>query len=358
MQQHLQILAGPTAFKHIQQYGLSAGDISSVFGASGAAKWLAIYGLDHAIFDRWFNGIDHKVHLFGTSVGAWKLAAAAQKNPGEALTALANAYVAQTYAPSPTMADVVAESQKILAAFLPKTALPQIFEHPNFHYHFGAVRCKGNLASDKSLALTLGLAKAFLQSRKGRRGLQSQVERVIFTDPRHPAPITARDGYKTETVALTSTNFFSALTASGSIPFVMPGVGNISGAQSGVYRDGGLLDYHPVPGYFWDHEGLVLYPHFYPYLKAGWFDKLYANRTASPSLLDKAIIIAPTQAYVDSLPYGRLSDRKDFKRFRGQDSERMRTWHEVMAHSHGLGEEFLQLVSSGDIATRVRRVGE
>ena len=140
MAQHLQILAGPTAFQHIQQHGLSAADISSVFGASGAAKWLAIYGLDHAIFDRWFSDIDHKVHLFGTSVGAWKLAAAAQTNPGEALTALANAYVAQTYAPSPTMADVVAESKKILAAFLPEDVLPQIFAHPNFHFHFGAVR--------------------------------------------------------------------------------------------------------------------------------------------------------------------------------------------------------------------------
>ena len=41
------IAAGPKALAHIRKHGLSPDDISAIFGASGAAKWLAIAGLDH-----------------------------------------------------------------------------------------------------------------------------------------------------------------------------------------------------------------------------------------------------------------------------------------------------------------------
>ena len=49
----LVIQAGPDAYAKIQRDGLQAEDIAAVFGASGAAKWLGIYGLDSAIFSRW-----------------------------------------------------------------------------------------------------------------------------------------------------------------------------------------------------------------------------------------------------------------------------------------------------------------
>jgi hypothetical protein len=355
----LQVLAGPRAFQHIRQHGLSPQHIGSVFGASGAAKWLAIYGLDQAIFSRWLCNTEQlkaeqPIHLFGTSVGAWKLAAAAQRDPQSALTALANAYVAQSYGRKATMDDVVTESKRILAAFLPPEKFTEILQHPVYRFHFGAVRCVGGLGSEKAYRLGGSLAKAFWRSRKGRNALQRQVQRVVFSDPRQQAPLASNDGYKTESVALTTDNFYPAITASGSIPFVMPGVRDIPGAKPGVYRDGGLLDYHPVPGYFWQDNKLVLYPHFYPYLKPGWFDKFYSQRVASRELLDNVIILAPTQAFVDSLPFQRISDRKDFKRFRGRNEERQEIWHKVMVQSHYLGEEFLQLVNSGDIASQVQ----
>src|SRR5690606_2267798 len=51
-----------------------------------------------------------------------------------------------------------------------------------------------------------------------------------------------------------------ALLASGSIPMVMEAVRDIPGASEGVYRDGGLLDYHlDLP---WRAPGGVLYPPF------------------------------------------------------------------------------------------------
>jgi hypothetical protein len=44
-------------------------DISAIFGASGAAKWLAIAGLDHKIFAQFMTQRTAKtpVDLFGTS---------------------------------------------------------------------------------------------------------------------------------------------------------------------------------------------------------------------------------------------------------------------------------------------------
>ena len=46
----LTLAAGPVALKHIREHGLRPDDVGTIFGASGAAKWLAIAGLDKAIF--------------------------------------------------------------------------------------------------------------------------------------------------------------------------------------------------------------------------------------------------------------------------------------------------------------------
>ena len=46
----LVIAAGKTALAHIRRNGLSPADIRAIFGASGAATWLAIAGLDHKLF--------------------------------------------------------------------------------------------------------------------------------------------------------------------------------------------------------------------------------------------------------------------------------------------------------------------
>jgi len=42
--QDLVIAAGPSALKHIRENGLSPNDISTIFGASGAAKWWPLLG--------------------------------------------------------------------------------------------------------------------------------------------------------------------------------------------------------------------------------------------------------------------------------------------------------------------------
>lgn len=350
----LKLLAGPRAFAQIRNQGLAPEDISAVFGASGAAKWLTIYGLDRAIFSDWLALSSHPVDLFGTSVGAFKLAAAAQRDPAAALTVLADAYIAQQYVGSVTAAQIALETRRILAAFLPSDAVTDILQNPRYNYHCASVRCLGMLADHRPSAQKLAMLKAFVLALGGRKFHQQTFERVIFHSGATVHDYAGRDGFTTHRVALTPSNFVPAILSSGSIPVLMPGVTGIDGAPSGVYRDGGLLDYHAVPTNVTEiQQGLVLYPHFYPHIKEGWFDKFAPWRKVTGQQLDDTLMVCPSAEFVSSLPGGVIPDRRDFVKYQGDDPQRMRRWAQARDQSLALGEEFLQLARTGDIAGRV-----
>jgi len=48
-----------------------------------------------------------------------------------------------------------------------------------------------------------------------------------------------------------------------------------------------------------------------------------------------------------------LPDRKDFNRFLGDDAGRERYWRKAMSESQRLGDEFLELVESGQLKERL-----
>lgn len=350
----IELLAGPSAYRHIQQHGLQPSDIQSVFGASGAAKWLAIYGLDRALFEQWLPQAQHPIHLFGTSIGAWKLAAAGQSAPGWALNELAEGYIAQSYGDGVNKASVHRELMIILDRFLQQPQVDDLLSQTRFNYHCGVARCHGLLAKEAAWPLLRGMSVAFARNLRRRTGLNDHFERVVFADPRRLPNVAAADGIATEVLPLTSHNLRDAVVASGSIPYVMAAKTTIAGAPPGVYRDGGLVDYHPVPAHFWREPGLVLYPHFYRWLLPGWYDKYLPARRAQGGLLDRVVLVAPTADYVAGLPAGRIPDRKDFQRFKGDDAERMRRWRIAKERSLALGEAFLATAQSGDWAAITR----
>lgn len=343
-----ELLAGPAAFRHIAREGLQANDIKAVFGASGAAKWLTIYGLDRAIFEHWLPQADHPIELFGTSIGAWKLAAAGQTRAGWALNELAEGYIAQSYQEGISKAIVQRELMKILDRFLMQSQVNDLLSQHRFHYHCGVARCHGALAKDSAWPLARGMSAAFLRNLRGRSGLNGQFERVVFADPRSGASVRAFDGIASEMQPLSPRNLRDAVVASGSIPYVMAAKSGIAEAPEGVYRDGGLVDYHPVPSNFWAGQGLILYPHFYRWLLPGWYDKYLLSRRALAAQLDNVIMVVPTQAYIAELPAGRIPDRKDFQRFKGNDAERQRRWLIAKEKSETLGAGFLSIAESGD----------
>ncbi|MDG1690844.1 MAG: patatin-like phospholipase family protein [Alphaproteobacteria bacterium] len=356
--QDLTIAAGPSALKHIRENGLAPNDISTIFGASGAAKWLAIAGLDHAVFSEFMpqRSRSTPVDLFGTSVGAFKLSASARKDPGAALLATAKAYVEQSYQGA-TRLEAIDEQTGIVLnkAFAPHTpdAIQEILSNERYRLHIGTVRCHGGLNSANRVSQGLALARAGLLALGTHHHLRGLTERAVFSDPRSPLQFRARDGYAVRHDKLTPGNFMLALRASGSIPIYMSPV-RLPEDPAHIYHDGGMLDYHPVPGTFWpDTEGLILYPHFYDHFKMRWFDKFYPWRKAPPHLLDNVVMVAPSRQWVGALPDGKIPSRQDFTKYLKNENERFDKWNEVVRRSHALGEEFIHAAETGSISDLV-----
>lgn len=347
MKQPLLFLAGPRAYARIREQGLRPEDVRLVLGASGAAKWLGIHGLDAAVFGTFLARRSSPLVLFGTSIGAWKLAAAARRDAQAAFDFLADAYIHQFYSKPVRRRDVDREALRIVDAFLSGTAAEEILSHPLFRLHLSVIRCQGGLASENPLALAWGLGMAYAVNLRGRDPYIRRFERVVFHDARERS-LVEKAGFGSESVAFTPENLRTALLATGSIPFLMSGISAIPGAGSGIYRDGGLVDYHPLPPENLD-QGVVLYPHFYPEVTPGWFDKKKPKRRASAMDLADVLLLAPSPEFVASLPYGRIPDRKDFKLFEGDDAGRLRFWKRAVAESRRLGDAFLEAVEGDGI---------
>ena len=187
-----------------------------------------------------------------------------------------------------------------------------------------------------------------------RQNLRNTFERTVFYTGKPVNDFTGTDSFTTRHIALTVESLIPAVLSSGSIPAMMHGVTNIAGAESGVYRDGGLLDYHPLPSNLVDvKQGLILYPHFYTHLTEGWFDKFAPWRKVSAQGLDNTVLIGPSDEYVASLPGGKIPDRQDFYQFKNNDSERVSRWTTAKDRGGELGEAFIRLAESGDIASVV-----
>ncbi|WP_239470535.1 patatin-like phospholipase family protein [Archangium violaceum] len=241
-------------------------------------------------------------------------------------------------------------SRSILDALLGPDGEEQILSHPWARLHVLTTRCRGLTASDQPQVQMLGLALGALGNLVSRRTLGLQMERVIFHGAGDTSPFTGLSDLPSVHLPLTRENLRPALLASGSIPLVLSGV-SIPGAGSGVYRDGGVLDYHPDLE-FGPGEGLVLYPHFYPYVVPGWFDKSLRWRRAGPANFRRALLISPSPELVARLPYGKIPDREDFVRL--PDAERLRAWRQVLAEGQRMGDELRELLASGRLAEHIR----
>jgi len=185
-----------------------------------------------------------------------------------------------------------------------------------------------------------------------RRHLGRYMERGILHDGRVRAPVSKLVDFPSHEVPLTRENLLPALLASASIPLVMSGVRNIPGAPEGVYRDGGLLDYHLDLPY--QQPGVILYPHFTDRVVPGWFDKSLPWRRGDATRLQDVLLVAPSKSYLASLPDRKLPDRKDFERYAGDDPGREKAWRSAIAESDRLGDEFMELMETGRICDVVQ----
>ena len=268
----LTLKAGSGALKSVKTHGFDPSSIGTIAGASGGAKWLVLSQLDKAILSNLVPKMKGPVHLLGTSIGAWRFACYAQGNPIAAIERFESAYIEQSFSENPDIREITAKSREIIDLVLGAGGSDEILNHPVFRTHVMAVRSRHVLAAETRWLLGLGLLTAAALNLVSRKTLGMFFERALFYDSRDLPPFFAATGFPLQRIALGPQNLEDAIVATGSIPLVLAGVRNIDGAKPGMYRDGGVIDYHhDLPHSAADR--LTLYPHFYDRIVPGWFDK-------------------------------------------------------------------------------------
>jgi hypothetical protein len=149
---------------------------------------------------------------------------------------------------------------------------------------------------------------------------------------------------------LNADNFMSALQASCSIPFVLQAVHNVPDGPKGAYWDGGITDYHVHLNYQPPASSpIVLYPHFQQAVVPGWLDKALKWRHRATPALDSVVLLVPNPEWVQTLPNGKLPDRKDFMTY-GQDLQaRVKVWNAAASAAQQLADEFAQWLERPDV---------
>lgn len=338
----LVLAAGRRAHARLQEQGLRPGLVHGMLAASGGPKGLMLLELDRYLTTEFFPRSEQPVDVLGTSIGAWRLLNYTQADPASALERFLHFYFSQEYSAKPSRAEVSTEAARVLAGMLGPTGAREIADNPRFRLHVIAARGKGGAASEDKARLAGAMGLLALANLFSPAAPYWWFERVMFRHRDGAFPW--HDGLPLAASAdLTAENVFPALLATGSIPLVLNGIRDIPGAPQGLYRDGGLTDYHlAVP--LAERDGIVLYPHFSPRVVPGWFDKALRWRVPEADHFDDVLIVSPSRDFIAGLPHGRIPDRNDFTRF--SPGERVRYWREVLDATRRLADDLHDLVST------------
>lgn len=358
--------AGPLAMAQIAANGLRAQDIAIVPAAAGGPKGLIFQAIDGWMFGEWFPSAPRERTLIGASIGAWRMAAACQKDPVKAFALLGELYAGQRYTslkPTPQQIDEVVQA---LLDELVRGHEDDIVNHEHNRLHLLTVRGLRSLAAPAHRQAELrGFISAALHNAGSRAWLARLMERVVIGDARSQAPWLRErfDGFTTHFSALTRDNLAAGLLASGTLPLIMKAVTGIAEAPAGSYWDGGIIDYHLALPYSKaagaDKSELVLYPHFTEHIVPGWLDKSFpwrrAARGANRGWLDNVLLVAPSEEFLRSLPRGKLPDRADFTFFGLDHDARVRTWKQAIGEGERLRDELAEFALRPDLG-RIRPI--
>jgi hypothetical protein len=352
----LSLYAGPLAREHILRHGLLPGHIRTIPAAAGGPKGLILGALDRYIFGHWLPQSQQPVDLVGASIGAWRMATACLDHPVAAFERLEHDYIRQHYEfrpgnKLPPASHVSEKFSEGLRSFY-GGRVQDVLRHPRYRLHLITSRGRHLLGREHGLRTPLGYLGAFLSNTVQRRAMGAWLERVVFSThkpeeaaPRCAAlPFDCRD-YRTRHLTLDEANFYPALQASCSIPFALQAVHDIPGAPPGAYWDGGITDYHLHLNYAGapdaaQRPGLVLYPHFQRSVVPGWLDKALKWRHRATHFLDNMLLLAPNPEWIQTLPNGKLPDRKDFTHYGNDLGARVQAWSEAVRMSTQLADEF------------------
>lgn len=361
---------GARARSQIESRGLHPSDIACIPAAAGGPKGLGLIPLDQWLFGEWFAAVNHMPTLIGASIGAWRMAAAAQPDPVRALEALSRTYIEdQIYAVNPPPAEVAR-----LCRLLARSMFVDGHWRPREDVALRVITARASGALREN-ASRRAFARASVDNLAGRARLARHLRRVVFASgPASPLDdvlsglkaVSGRerasdgqgfDHFGAEHAALTALNAEAALLASGSIPLLCDPVKAIPGAHPGWYWDGGLIDYHLFYPYA-RLDGLVLYPHFTDYIVPGWLDKFAPWRRQGINgrgrdWLANMILISPSPSFLRTLPNHKLPDRQDFHRY-GQDHQRrIADWNRAVGDCGRFAEEAAAWLEAPDLSVAI-----
>jgi hypothetical protein len=353
----LQFHAGPRALARIRAEGLQARDVAVIPAAAGGPKGLIFQALDQWLFGDWLPTAPRERILIGASIGAWRMAAACQRDPVAAFARLGQAYAGQRYVSTkPSQADIDVVVRRLVRDFV-QGHEDDILRHPHYRLHVVAARGRGPLAAPAHRRAELtGFIVAALRNATGRARLRHVLERVVLADARASTAWlqSGFDTFTTHVAPLTAASLQAALLASGTLPLLMKAVTGIAGAPHGQYWDGGLVDYHLVLPYSQatGPNDIVLYPHFDEHVVPGWFDKSMPWRRAARGpqrvWLDNMLIVSPTPAFLATLPRAKLPDRSDFQHYGLDHDARVRAWGHAMGEGGRLRDALAAFVANPD----------
>ncbi|MBD1389203.1 hypothetical protein IC617_07180 [Neiella sp. HB171785] len=336
------LLAGRNAYNHMQQHGLQPDHIRAMLGASGGPKWFVLSALDQYLAGYYFANRQQPLDLLGTSAGGWRFACYCQQQPAEAIARFVDHYSKTVYSAQADADEITTKAIALVDELLGQQGVEQIINHPSFRLHLLVCRGRHLAASSNKYRQMAALAVAAGINAIQRRLLGSSFERIVLHNSHHtpaaPSPFLQFDDFPTRNYKLTTENLRSGLLATGAIPLVIHPQRYLAGPGKGYYYDGGIIDYHfdlPIKT-----DGLVLYPHFYPAITPGWFDKSLKWRTAAADHYRNVLIVAPSAQFVSTLLHGKISDRNDFKTLTPE--QRIPYWQTVIAEGQRLAEFFAE----------------
>ncbi|RPH40446.1 MAG: patatin-like phospholipase family protein [Burkholderiales bacterium] len=355
----IRLLAGPRARERIGRDGLRPESVAGVAAAAGGPKGLAFLAFDAWLFGDWLAEAPPRPRLLaGASIGAWRMAAAVHPDGPAATRRLGEAYLElQRYPVGPSSRLVSAVCRQVVEATVGDASRFVAGARPAHSLAVVTARGRGAVSHGGG---RLAFARPAVANLMSRRRLGAHLQRVVFgTGEARAAGIWPDDAFSTRHVALDAGNAVDALLASGTIPLLADPVRDPGGAPAGAYWDGGLVDYHLFLE--WRAlDGLLLYPHFTPWLTPGWLDKSLPWRRRGPARhahwLDDTLLVVPSDALLARLPGGRLPERQDFHRHGADHDGRLRDWRRAMAECAAMAEDFAAFVRRPDPA-RLEPIG-
>jgi hypothetical protein len=355
----IQIFAGERARKHIEEHGLQASDFSGVVAAAGGPKGLSLIPFDRWLFGDYFAQQPSKHlnarRLYGSSIGAWRMAAASRAGRNQAIDRLATAYLERQRYPKDPGSKYVSDICRSVVNDLLNNDAHAFVKDANPAYCLQAIIAAGpKLKSSAAYKGFFGVAAA--KNTVKRTWLSSALHRHVVSDRvEFDAQVFAPTGFDTTIQAFSANTVEDALLASGSIPLLADPVLNIgedarnTAQQPQAYWDGGLIDYHMCLNYN-ALPGLVLYPHFQQWVTAGWLDKFLPWRKHGVGKqgldwLSNMILVCPSPSLLARLPNGKLPDRNDFHTYGLDHDRRIKDWQTAMSECQIMAEGFARFAS-------------